>query len=174
MPQEQAHPTLNSFTLCFTSTGQEDELIDCSLLTPQVMANLRVTDPFSYYSILMAQQGTTLCDFDNLNENFQVNTAGDGDTGAGGVQVRNNSSHRYSWSENNSFPGEVSSRLPLLRSPRRVMRRSSMPSFEAASIQTDHHLPRTTLVRRQRRFATETDACTALEQMMSSLDHDHA
>lgn len=141
----------------------EAETIYHHQLTPQEMSVLRRTDPFSYYSILMAQQGTRYCDFENLRQGQQAaGVPGDGGNAAGGVQIMNNdiSSRRSSIHES------VPSRPPISIASRGLhvvsLRRSSMPNLEAESIDHNHRLPTLTVVKRRRRFATEMDAVSAV------------
>ena len=142
--------------------GGEEETIDSSLITPQLMATLRRTDPFTYYSIVTAMMGTTYCDLDTGSQ--ERNTAeGDGDAGAGGVEPRNDVPVRFRM-RNHSFLDATPYRNPVSRS--RQTRRCSMPNLESASIQGEHHVAASTVVKRRRRFATESDACTILGRMM--------
>jgi hypothetical protein len=63
----------------------DDETVDFTLLTHQEITALRTSDPFTYFSIMVAQQGTSsYVDLDNLTEERQRATApGQGDAGAG-------------------------------------------------------------------------------------------
>lgn len=133
-----------------------DETIDSSLFTPNQMARLRESDPFSYYSIVTARLGTSYVDLDAENRNICRGSLGDGDAGAGGVprhvRIANYRNRR------SSYQDTVLSRNPVSR----TARRSSMPDLEATSIQDEHHVAAPTVVKRRTRFATESDACTAL------------
>jgi hypothetical protein len=142
----------------------DDETVDYTLLTHQEITALRTSDPFTYFSIMVAQQGTSsYVDLDSLTEERQRATApGQGDAGAGGVRLRNNAA--YDRNENHSFHGVA----PLRRNIRqRTTRRSSMPNLAVSSIQDNHHVPTSNVhvVKRRHRFATETDACTAIERL---------
>ncbi|KAL3765443.1 hypothetical protein ACHAWO_011525 [Cyclotella atomus] len=138
----------------------DDETVDHTRLTHQEITALRKSDPFTYFSIMVAQQGiSSYCDLDSLTEEPQTaGAAGHADAGAGGVQVRSNGAV-YDRNENHSFHGGAPLRTNIRQ---RIMRRSSMPNLAASTIQDNHHVPTSNEVKRRRRFATETDACTAL------------
>eukprot|EP00804_Cyclotella_cryptica_P031390 CCRYP_012189-RA/>CCRYP_012189-RA protein AED:0.33 eAED:0.33 QI:0/-1/0/1/-1/1/1/0/173 len=144
--------------------GGEEETIDSSLITPQLMAMLRRTDPFTYYSIVTAMMGTTYCDLDTVSQD-RNQEQGDGDAGAGGVDPRSDVPVRHRV-RNHSFHDAVQYRMPVSRS--RQTRRCSMPNLESTSIQGEHHVAPRTEVKRRRRFATEADACTVIGRMMDS------
>lgn len=142
--------------------GVEEETIDSSLITPQLMAMLRRTDPFTYYSIVTAMMGTSYCDLDTVSQDRRQQE-GNGDAGAGGVEPGNDLPARYH-ARNHSFHDATPYRNPVSRS--RQTRRCSMPNLESTSVQGEHHVAACTILKRRRRFATEADACTVLGRMM--------
>ncbi|KAL7478925.1 hypothetical protein ACHAW6_004680 [Cyclotella cf. meneghiniana] len=135
-----------SITVLRLSEDPEEESIDTTQLTPGEIERLRRTDPFMYHSIVNETTGRRVCSF----RGAEAEGPGAADAAAGGVS--SDSAHGH---------GEVSSQAQGHVQPRRIPRRSSMPT-----IPTNH------VVRRQRRFSTEEALSTSfMNMMLDGIDH---